>query len=134
MVEPVVAAKPAPKKKAGGAKLPKEKACIPPPTDAGDEGMVASAGLDPDVVRSVMRTAVQKVLPCFAGEASATMLLNVKVACTGQVEDVSIVEDGGASPTVRTCVQEGLKYAEFPAHQLPDGDQFEYPLRYNAPE
>ena len=127
-------------KKASGAvsavkapRLPAEKACLPPPTDAAEDEMVASAGLDPDAVRASMRVAAQGVLPCFKGSPTVTMLLSVQVACTGRVSAVTIEDDGGAESLTQACVEAGLKYAAFPAHALPDGDQFEYPLTYNAP-
>lgn len=113
--------------------LPTEHKCLAPPDDAGDEGMVASAGLDAEVVRSVMRGAVQSTLSCFRGAPSITMMLEINVACTGRVARVNIEEDGGASSQIQSCVQDSLRYAAFPAHALPEGDTFEYPIAYNAP-
>ncbi|MDP2316418.1 MAG: hypothetical protein Q8P41_26205 [Pseudomonadota bacterium] len=110
-----------------------EKACLPPPSDVGPEDMVASAGLDPGDVRTVMRAASQTSLACFGDSPSVTLRLSILVACTGVVAKVDVEDDGGASPEVQDCIQEALRAAEFPAHALPDGDRFEYPLRYTAP-
>lgn len=132
----VKAPEPAPRaKKARKARArpPAEKACLPPPTDAGPEDMVASAGLDPDAVRVGMRTASRATLPCFADSPSVTLTLSINVACTGRVARVEVEDDGGASPEVQACVREALGAAEFPAHALPDGDTFRYPLTYTAP-
>jgi hypothetical protein len=96
--------------------------------------MVASAGLDSDAVRTVMRAAAQSALRCFQGSPSVTMVLDLNVACTGRVASVGISDDGGAPSLTQTCLKEALRYAEFPAHGLPDGESFEYPLSYNAPE
>ncbi|MFZ5477034.1 MAG: hypothetical protein ACOZNI_09695 [Myxococcota bacterium] len=113
--------------------LPKEKPCLAAPTHAGEDEMVASAGLEPEAVRGVMRSAVQGTLKCFAGSPSVTMMLTLNVACSGRVAKVDVADDGGASPEVQRCVQDVLRYAAFPAHALPDGDSFDYPLVYNAP-
>ncbi len=116
-----------------GLHLPPEKPCLKGPTDVGDDAMDASAGLDPDAVRTVMHAAVQNTLKCFQGAQSVKLMLSVNVACTGRVAKVAIEDDGGATPAIQTCVQDVLKYAAFPAHALPDGDTFEYPLNYTAP-
>ena len=113
---------------------PAEKPCLPPPSDVGPEEMVASAGLDADAVRSVMRTAIQGSLRCFSGSPSVELMLSVNVACSGRVAKVDVDEDGGATAEVQGCVREAIRSAEFPAHALPDGDTFQYPLRYTAPE
>jgi hypothetical protein len=115
-------------------RAPKEKACLPPPTEVDEDGMVASAGLDAEAVRAVMRGAVQNTLKCFAGSPSTTLMLSLNVACTGRVARVDVQDDGGAAPEVQRCVQDALKLASFPAHALPDGDTFEYPLVYTAVE
>jgi hypothetical protein len=116
-----------------GPHLPPEKPCLAAPTDAAEDEMAASAGLDPDAVRAVMRTAVQGTLHCFEGSPSVTLMLAINVACTGRVSKVEVEEDGGASAEVQQCVQNSLRYAAFPAHALPDGDTFEYPLSYDPP-
>ncbi len=121
------------KARKAAARPPTEKACLPPPSDVGPEEMVASAGLDPADVRTSMRAASQASLPCFVDSPSVTLQLSIVVACTGRVAKVDVKDDGGASPEVQGCVREALGAAEFPAHQLPDGDTFQYPLRYTAP-
>lgn len=121
------------KARKAAARPPTEKACLPPPTDVGPEDMVASAGLAPDDVRAGMRAASQASLPCFADSPSVTLRLSINVACTGRVAKVDVEDDGGASDAVQGCVREALGAAEFPAHALPDGDTFQYPLRYTAP-
>lgn len=111
-----------------------ERPCLAAPTDAGEDEMVASAGLDPDVVRTVMRAAVQGTLSCFRGAPSAAMVLSINVACSGRVASVDIGEEGGATAEVQQCVRAALRNAEFPQHALPDGEVFEYPLNYTAPD
>ncbi|MDP2304905.1 MAG: hypothetical protein Q8P18_02640 [Pseudomonadota bacterium] len=115
------------------ARPPAEKACLPPPSDVGPEDMVASAGLDPDAVRTVMRAAANAALPCFVDSPSVVVRLSINVACTGRVAKVDVEDDGGATAEVQGCIQGVLRAAEFPAHALPDGDTFACPLRYTAP-
>lgn len=113
--------------------LPAEKPCLAAPTDAAEDEMVASAGLDADQVRPVMRAAIQSTLSCFAGSPEVTLMLAIHVKCSGRVSAVDIEDAGSASAEVQDCVRERLKYAAFPAHALPDGDVVSYPLTYTPP-
>jgi hypothetical protein len=47
---------------------------------------------------------------------------------------VRSVEPEAPSPfseTTTRCVTDTLRFAEFPAHDLPDGFSFDYPLTYS---
>lgn len=137
---PIAPAEPVPEAAPAKKRVRKEKVqaapegrCLPPPTDVGEDGMVASAGIPADEVRRVMRGAVPATLTCFEGSPSVTLHLAVTVACTGKVARVEVIDDGGASSEIQACVREALGRARFPSHALPDGDRFEYPLVYTAP-
>ena len=119
--------------RSAGPQLPPEKPCLAAPTDAAEDEMVASAGLDAEAVRPVMRAAIQSTLGCFHDSQEVTLMLGIHVACTGRVSQVDIEDDGGASEQVQACVRDKLRYASFPAHALPDGDLIEYPLTYTPP-
>jgi hypothetical protein len=114
--------------------LPPERPCLAGPSDVAEEdGIAASEGLDPVEASRAVRAFAPRLLPCFRGAPTVTMDLEITVACSGRVSKVDVADDGGAGPTVARCVGDTLKYAPFPAHALPDGDTFEYPLSYTAP-
>ena len=41
-----------------------------------------------------------------------------------------VIDAGGAPASVAGCVAETLTYASFPAHALPDGVSFHYPIHF----
>lgn len=123
-----------------GLKLPPEQPCLSGPTDAelaGDEpGMVGSAGLERAQVKAAMDAFLGRLSPCAEAEPSwpvGTARLEITVACTGRVASVQVEDSGGLSASLLGCVQQTLRYAPFPAHDMPDGYTFAYPLRFSAP-
>lgn len=132
-------------KRAGGAEptsgtadrpqleLPPEQPCLAGPALAGsaDEEMAASAGLSQEQIAGAMRGFVHHTLPCLADTAPSRPLeMEITVACTGRVADVRILDAGDWDDEVARCVTETIRYAPFPAHDLPDGETFRYPLRF----
>lgn len=118
--------------------LPPEKPCLAPPTLEGtaEDSMAASQGLTEDQVRAAMNGFVHHTLACLRDvEAypAAVLDLEIRVACTGRVAEVRVVDPGDWMPDVARCVQDVLRHAPFPAHDLPDGDSFRYPLRFTPP-
>ncbi len=116
--------------------MPREQPCLSGPSDVeeGEEmGMAASAGLDADQVQSTMRGFLPKALDCFRDAPSGTLSVELNVACSGRVTSAQVLDDGGLDDGVARCVTERLAYAPFPAHDMPDGFSFEYPIRYTAP-
>jgi hypothetical protein len=115
--------------------MPPAQRCKAGPTDvAGDEGMAGSVGLSEDEVRAAMRGFVGNTLRCFPPDtASGTILTAILVGCDGRVSKVDVEDDGGMPGTVAACVADTLRYTPFPAHDMPDGFAFEYPLRFEAP-
>lgn len=124
----------------GGDDLPPRpapKACLSGPSgdDLGEAGAAASQGLDGDDVRAAMRGFVGHTLRCFAADApSGTVGTELVVGCDGVVRSVEITNDGGFDAATVACVRDVLGRTPFPAHDLPDGDRFAYPLVYTAPE
>lgn len=115
--------------------MPPEKPCLDPPKLEGtaDEAMAASQGLSEAQVRAAMSGFVHHTLSCLEDVASyptAALDLEIRVACTGRVAEVRVVDPGDWSPEAARCVGEVLRHAPFPAHDLPDGDSFRYPLRF----
>jgi LysM repeat protein len=104
------------------------------PTDVeGDEGMVASAGLGLDEVRSSMNTFIQHTARCLPeGGVNGVLTLDFVVGCDGRVSDLTVTDDGGLSGELGGCVVETLRHTPFPAHDLPDGFPFTFPLRFST--
>lgn len=119
----------------GRLAMPAAKPCLDPPTGEGlpEEGVVGSRGLEAGEVRAAMSAVVSHALPCFADAPTGTLTLSVTAGCDGRVSDIRISDDGGFPSDVTGCVVETLRYAEFPAHDLPDGYTFAYPVEYTAP-
>jgi len=116
-----------------GLQRPRPKRCLGGPTDVeGDMGFAASEGLSYEEASSSMNRFVHHVLPCIGGDAqpAETLRLEITVACSGVVDGVEVLDAGDWPPSVAACVSDTLEYAEFPAHGLPDGDSFEYPLKF----
>ena len=63
-----------------------------------------------------------------------TLMLEVSVGCNGVVSRVTAASTGDWNADLVACVEEQLAFAPFPAHALPDGDVFRFPLRYTPPE
>ena len=101
----------------------------PPP----DEGMAASQGLSYGQLKAAMDSFLGNTLRCVPeGGIDARLELRVTVACTGRVTDVEVTEPGSAPPEVARCVADTLRFAPFPAHDMPDGFAFDYPLAFTA--
>lgn len=122
----------------GGLVMPAEKPCLSGPTeveDGGDEpSMVSSAGLSRGQIKAAMDGFLGKLGRCVDGDwpvGEATV--EITVACTGRVSQVVVTDRGTLPGELLGCIQETLRYAPFPAHDLPDGETFGYPLRFSGP-
>jgi hypothetical protein len=117
--------------------MPSAKPCLPPPTgdDLGDEGAVASRGLERAQVKGAMNAFVGHTLRCFPAEATAgTVMTDLVVGCDGRVASVTVSDDGGFDAATIACVRDVLGRTPFPAHDLPDGYPFGYPLSFSFDE
>jgi LysM repeat protein len=119
-----------------GRSMPAAKACVPPPTGEGlaEGAAMASDGLTYDQISSSMNAFIPNVLPCIPASGAApaqTLELEVTVSCNGQVTRIDVSSRADWAPEVAECVIDTLGYAPFPAHDLPDGETFVYPLKFN---
>lgn len=115
--------------------LPAEQPCLAPPSPDlldGDEGLLGSRGLSHAQVREAMDRFVGHTLACVpeGTTPAGTIHTRIRVACTGRVAEVTVVDGGGLPPEMVACVRETLYYTPFPAHDLPNGEVFEYPLTF----
>ena len=117
--------------------LPPEEPCLAGPDPdavgaAGDEAaFAASVGLSHGQVKASMDAFLPGLSRCLTpGEpAVGTLDLEITVACTGRVAAVSVLDDDGLPPALVSCLTGGLRHADFPPHDMPDGYTFGYPMR-----
>jgi hypothetical protein len=123
----------------GGARaMPPEKPCLPPPDpdalgEAGDEpAYLASQGLSHAQVEAAMEAFLPGLYACVPEGArpDGVLAIELLVACGGRVAEVRVVDDDGLPPALVDCVRSELRYAAFPAHDLPDGFGFAYPISF----
>jgi len=115
--------------------FPTEKECLPSPSVGlleAEEGFLSSQGLSYEQIRDAMDRFIGHTLSCVPeGTApSGTIHTQIRVACTGRVAHVEVEDDGGLTAEMVECVREMLYYAPFPAHDLPEGEVFGYPLTF----
>ncbi len=120
-----------------GLRLPPEAPCLAPPTaDPDDDGFAtrASSGLSADQVKRAFDAFAPRMATCLPdGWAGATTVqLDLRIACTGRVADAEVFSAGGLPDEVQRCLLDRVRYAPFPAHDLPDGERARVPLRLFA--
>ena len=117
--------------------LPPEQPCLPPPDPEalveGDEpSFLASEGLDHSQVEAAMQAFLPGLYGCVpeGEEPDGVLSLELTVACTGRVAAVRVLDDGSLPGALVACVRDHALYAAFPAHDLPDGFVFHYPVSF----
>lgn len=113
--------------------MPPMKDCMAGPSEVeSEQGMAASEGLSAEQAGSAMRGFIQHTTGCVEGDVPAgTLELEVTVSCSGRVDRVTVASNPGWDGGIADCVTQVLMYAPFPAHALPDGDTFTYPLTFS---
>ena len=118
-----------------GLKLPAKKACLAGPTMDGSSetpAYAASAGLSYTQTKQAMNAFLPKLQRCIHGEwPEGKVELSITVGCDGRVDGVEVVEIDGLSGELTSCVADTLRYASFPAHDLPHGETFTYPMTFS---
>lgn len=110
------------------------KKCLGGPDDTtGDEGMVHSQGLTTAGTAEGMNRILPHLGSCLVGLSdppTSALPLEIHVGCDGLVDHVGIRGGHDWSVPHAECIQATVRQASFPAHALPDGDTFLYPLRF----
>lgn len=116
---------------------PAPKPCLAGPTlaEAGDgtePAFAASRGLTEAEISAAMNAFLPTLSACLPTEEPVTgvLVLDMTVACTGVVAEVAVADDGDLPAGLVSCVTTDLQAAAFPAHDLPDGMTFRYPMRF----
>jgi len=116
-------------------KRPKARPCLKGPSlddlDNDDVEIRGSMGLNIDQLRAAMGPAIAQMGGCIQGEwPSATVMTEITVSCSGLVERVHVLDDGGVGSMVLECVSSVLHRQGFPPHDMPDGFSFQYPIAF----
>ena len=115
--------------------MPAAKRCLGGPAFddlSEDQGMVTAQGLGHAEVSQAMNAFLPNVSSCLAGldgNPTGALTLAISVGCDGRVTGIVTESRDDWPDDVSSCIAETLGYAPFPAHALPDGDTFVYPLR-----
>ena len=89
--------------------------------------MIASSGLDRQVLKSALDAVLPHALSCGT-EGSFRPTFELLIGCDGVMKTVTVIEDDGAEPQVLDCIAQVLRHADFPAHDMPDGMVVPYPV------
>jgi LysM repeat protein len=111
--------------------MPRPKPCLGGPSVDSETGMAASEGLSVGAVTSSMRQFLPKLTRCVSEQVpSGQLVVELVVGCDGTVSDVGADDDPGWPVSITECVVNALRFVEFPAHALPDGEYFRYPIGF----
>lgn len=116
----------------GALTLPPLQPCLEGPSLDDDEvGMAASVGLSHLQVSKAMNQFLPMLERCVPTDgAVGTVTFEITVGCSGRVAEARTVANAGLSSEVAACVQQTLRYAAFPAHDMADGFTFSYPMTF----
>jgi hypothetical protein len=112
---------------------PPPKTCVRgAATVVAENGMSRSAGLSLSQINAAMGQISRYTVKCFPPGTAGTyeVIVEIKVGCDGRVSDVFLINGGVVPARVTSCIQQTLGFASFPAHGLPDGASFQYPMKF----
>ncbi|MEQ1568704.1 MAG: LysM peptidoglycan-binding domain-containing protein [Myxococcota bacterium] len=98
-----------------------------------DNGTVSSTGLTVGQINASMGQISRYTVRCFPSGSKGTygMVVALTVGCDGTVSNVFLVDSGVIPVNVTNCVTKTLAAAGFPAHGVPGGVEFEYPMKFS---
>ncbi|MEZ4323044.1 MAG: LysM peptidoglycan-binding domain-containing protein [Myxococcota bacterium] len=99
----------------------------------GEDGMYAGDGLSSAEIKSSLSRTLGTTRRCMppGTKGKFQVIVELKVGCNGRVSNVYTINGGGAPGSVTACIEKVLSYTAFPAHDIPDGQSFQYPINYN---
>lgn len=116
----------------GGLHMPQAKPCLTlDESELGELDMVASKGLSYAQTKAAMDAFLPTLGRCFGDEAvDGSVTYELTVGCSGRVAEVRVINSSGLPDAILGCARDTLRYAEFPAHDMPDGFTFAYPMTF----
>jgi hypothetical protein len=116
-------------------KMPNAKRCLSGPVGSAiSEGdMMTNQGLSSRQISSAMNNFFPQLSACMPEVwPTANIEVDFNVGCNGLVSYVGITRDDGLDFEIQGCLENAFQYAEFPAHDLPDGMDFAFPIQFSA--
>ena len=115
---------------ADGLPTPAAERCVPFVAEPSEDGMTTPAGLDYVQVRGALNGVIQHALGCAqpAGRSAVHLTYDLVVGCDGVVASVVATDTGGAPADYVACVAAVIRKADFPAHDLAEGQLVTYPV------
>ncbi len=98
----------------------------------GQGDMVAARGLSRAEIQRAVERSFPKINRCLPGSYSGTyeMIVEIDVGCDGRVTNTYTLSPGVLPASVTRCVEKVFRSTRFPAHDMPDGMSFQYPLQF----
>ena len=116
-----------------GLKMPKKKKCLAGPSfeslsdDVPD--IQSSMGLSYEQIQGPMAAFLPNLGRCFEADwPTARVEFEITAACNGRVSKVTILNGDGVEASALECMRTTLAFVGFPAHDIPDGMTFQYPV------
>jgi murein DD-endopeptidase MepM/ murein hydrolase activator NlpD len=114
--------------------LPKAKRCLGGPDASSlsaEQGMMTNQGLSSNQISNSMNSFFPQLSDCMPDVwPTASIEVDFNVGCNGRVTYVRIVKDDGLEFGIQSCLEDAFQYAGFPAHDLPDGMDFTFPIQF----
>jgi hypothetical protein len=113
---------------------PIPKQCLKGPSaTVSESGSVTSGGLSVGQINAAMAQIGRYTVKCFPSGTRGTYSVQVEITagCNGQVSNVFLVDAGVVPSNVTSCLEKTLGYASFPAHSIPGGVTFKYPMKFS---
>jgi hypothetical protein len=114
--------------------LPEAQECIVG-LFADDPEMAVYDGLSVEQLRESLGSFRSELLRCAVPGRGlrGSVELELTIGCDGRVAAVTIEESAGLTDETAQCLADTLSYAPFPAHDMPDGVIFRYPMVLDVP-
>ena len=116
-----------------GLSMPPKRKCLAGPSlealSEDEPDFQASAGLSLEQIRGPFSAFLPKLGRCFEnGWPTATVDFEITAGCDGRVSRVAVLDGDGVESAVLECMRSTLMYVGLPAHDMPDGMTFRYPV------
>lgn len=98
----------------------------------GDGDMVAAKGLSSGQIQGTIRKRFGRLSRCVPSSLSGTYeaIVEIDVGCDGRVTNTYTISPGALSGNTMRCIERVFRSTRFPAHDMPDGMSFQYPLTF----
>ena len=116
-----------------GLSLPPKKRCLDGPSlddlSEDEPDIQASMGLSHSDIQGPMSKFLPNLSRCFEESwPEGRVLFEMTAGCNGRVSQVVVLDSGGLKLQTVECMRTTLAYVAFPAHDMPDGMTFQYPV------